>query len=309
MESAAPGSVGARSAASGGDPRPIGVFDSGTGGLSVLRALHAALPHEDFVYADDSGFAPYGERDAGFVQQRTHAVTAALQARGVKALVIACNTATAAAAEAVRVAWPGLPIVGVEPALKPAVAASRTRRIGVIGTRGTLTSARFAALQAAVASDVECVVQPCDGLAAAIDASVWRDDGPDTVQPLAARYLAQMGRFGTGPGEIDTLVLGCTHYVLVEGLLQSLVGPWVRLVATGDAVARQTLRRLGPAGLARRARFGELTLLSSGPTAQLDRAARHWLARLHVPAACAPLTPPTPGVATMAAIAGVPSTP
>lgn len=269
-----------------GDPRPIGVFDSGTGGLSVLRALHAALPHEDFIYADDSGFAPYGERDAGFVQQRTQAITAALQARGVKALVIACNTATAAAAEAVRAEWPALPIVGVEPALKPAVAASHTRRIGVIATRGTLASARFAALQAAVAGDVDCVVQPCDGLAAAIDASVHRDDGPDAVQPLAAHYLAQMGPFGTGPGEIDTLVLGCTHYVLIAPLLQSLLGPWVRLVATGEAVARQTVRRLGPAGLARRARLGELSLLSSGPTAQLDRAARHWLARLHVPAAC-----------------------
>lgn len=269
-----------------GDPRPIGVFDSGTGGLSVLRALYAALPHEDFVYADDSGFAPYGERDTGFVQQRTHAVVAALQARNVKALVIACNTATAAAAEAVRAAWPQLPIVGVEPALKPAVAASHTRRIGVIATRGTLASARFAALQLAVTADVDCVVQPCDGLAAAIDASVHRRDGPDAVQPLAARYLAQIGPFGTGPGEIDTLVLGCTHYVLVEPLLQALVGPWVRLVATGEAVARQTVRRLGPDGLARRTRLGELALLTSGKPEQLDRAARHWLARLHVPLAC-----------------------
>lgn len=285
-EPCAAGRVGAMSPAPAGDPRPIGVFDSGTGGLSVLRALHAALPHEDFIYADDSGFAPYGERDTDFVLQRTRAITAAMQARGVKALVIACNTATAAAAEAVRAEWPLLPIVGVEPALKPAVAASHTRRIGVIATRGTLASARFAALQTAVAGDVDCVVQPCDGLAAAIDASVHQDDGPDAVQPLAAHYLAQMGRFGVARGEIDTLVLGCTHYVLVAPMLQTLVGPWVRLVATGEAVARQTVRRLGPEGLARRTRLGELHLLSSGPTTQLDRAARHWLARLHVPAAC-----------------------
>lgn len=274
-------------AAPAGDPRPIGVFDSGTGGLSVLRALHAALPHEDFVYADDSGFAPYGERDTAFVVARSRAVAAALQARDIKALVVACNTATAAAAEALRAEWPQLPIVGVEPALKPAVAATRTRRIGVMATRSTLASRRFAALQAAtVAADIACVLQPCDGLAAAIDASV-RDADPREVERLARHYLGGMGRFGCGPGEIDTLVLGCTHYVLVESLLQSLVGPWVRLVATGEAVARQTVRRLGAQGLVQRTRRGQLALLSSGAPAHLDRAARHWLAPLHVPTACA----------------------
>ncbi|MFT3720657.1 glutamate racemase [Pseudorhodoferax sp.] len=267
------------------DPRPIGVFDSGTGGLSVLRALHAALPHEDFVYADDSGFAPYGERDTGFVQQRTRAVAAALRRCDIKALVIACNTATAAAAEAVRAEWPELPIVGVEPALKPAVAATRTGRIGVIATRSTLGSARFAALQAAVAGDVACVAQPCDGLAAAIDASVQRPDSRD-AEVLAARYLARMAPFGCGPGEIDTLVLGCTHYVLIEPLLQAMVGPWVRLIATGEPVARQTRRRLGER-LAQRTRLGYLALLSSGDPQNLELAARHWVPQLHVPAACA----------------------
>lgn len=270
-----------------GDPRPIGVFDSGTGGLSVLRALHAALPHEDFVYADDSGFAPYGERDTDFVVARSRQVAQALRGHDVKALVIACNTATAAAADLLRAEWPHLPIVGVEPALKPAVAATRTRRIGVMATRSTLASQRFARLHAAtVAADIDCVLQACDGLAAAIDASV-READPREVHALATHHLARMGRFGCGPGEIDTLVLGCTHYVLVESLLQTLVGPWVRLVATGEAVARQTLRRLGPQGLAQRTRRGQLTLLSSGSPAQLDRAARHWLAPLHVAAVCA----------------------
>ena len=260
----------------GGDARPIGVFDSGTGGLSVLRALREALPHEDFLYFDDSGFGPYGERDEAFVLERTQAITAVLRGHGIKALVIACNTATAAAVEAMRALHPELPVVGVEPALKPAVATSVTGRIGVIATRGTLQSSRFAALQEAVGGSAHCVLQPCAGLAAAIDASA-QGGGDAVVEALSARYLAQMGVFGTGADQIDTLVLGCTHYVLVQPLLQALVGPSVRLVATGEAVARQTVRRLGSAGLAQRGEPGRLGLLTSGDPHKLDTAVRHWL--------------------------------
>lgn len=260
----------------GGDARPIGVFDSGTGGLSVLRALREALPHEDFLYFDDSGFGPYGERGDAFVLERTQAITAQLRGHGIKALVIACNTATAAAVEAMRALHPALPVVGVEPALKPAVAASATGRIGVIATRGTLASSRFATLQAAVGGSAHFVLQPCAGLAAAIDASA-QGGGDTAVAELSAHYLAQMGAFGTGPDQIDTLVLGCTHYVLVQPLLQALTGPAVRLVATGEAVARQTVRRLGPAGLAQRSGPGRLGLLTSGDPHKLDTAVRHWL--------------------------------
>jgi glutamate racemase len=258
-----------------GDARPIGVFDSGTGGLSVLRALREALPHEDFLYFDDSGFGPYGERDEAFVTARTLAITAMLRSQDIKALVIACNTATAAAIETVRTRYAELPVVGVEPALKPAVASTRTGRIGVIATRGTLTSARFAALQAAMGGACDFVLQPCDGLAAAIDASA-QGHGDAPVQALCAPYLAQMGPFGTGTGEMDTLVLGCTHYVLVQPLLQALVGPNVQLVATGEAVARQTIRRLGAQGLAPRTEPGRLGMLTSGEPHKLDAAVRHW---------------------------------
>ena len=130
---------------------PIGVFDSGVGGLSVLRALRAELPHEDFIYVADAGFAPYGEREECFVVQRSRFITQHLLAheqRPIKALVIACNTATAASIHLLRQELPSLPIVGVEPALKPAVASSRTKRIGVMATRGTLASAKFKALLA-----------------------------------------------------------------------------------------------------------------------------------------------------------------
>jgi len=265
------------------DPRPIGVFDSGTGGLSVLRALRAALPHEHFVYLDDSGHGPYGERSAAFVAERSFAITRLLRARGIKALVVACNTATAAAADAVRAAHADLPVVGVEPALKPAAALSQTRRVGVIATRGTLDSARFARLRAAVDQGVQCVLQPCDGLAVAIDALAERPTDAAvsaTVERLCHRYLGAMGAFGTQPGTIDTLVLGCTHYVLVQSLLQSIAGPQVRLIGTGDAVARQTAARLGLATVAPEEAaqaWGPLDLLTTGEPERLARAARHWL--------------------------------
>ena len=145
---------------------PIGVFDSGVGGLSVLQALRAELPHERFVYLADSGNAPYGERGDAFVAERTHAITDyLLQRHSIKALVMACNTATAAAIHEARSRHPTLPVVGVEPALKPAVMASKTKRIGVIGTRGTLTSTKFAKLLASLHGQAEFIVQPCDGLA------------------------------------------------------------------------------------------------------------------------------------------------
>ena len=263
------------------DPRPIGVFDSGTGGLSVLRALRAALPNEHFVYLDDSGHGPYGERTEVYVAERALAIAGLLRGRSIKALVVACNTATAAAADVVRAAHADLPVVGVEPALKPAAAWTRTGRIGVIATRGTLQSARFARLQAMVGGGMHCVLQPCDGLAGAIDALA--DPSADatvaqTVESLCRRYLGEMGTFGAHADAIDTLVLGCTHYVLVQPLLQDIAGTNVRLVATGEAVARQTAARLGLAMPQSAKPSGTLQLLSTGDPQRLARAARYWLA-------------------------------
>ena len=152
---------------------PIGVFDSGVGGLSVLRALLAALPHERFVYLADSANAPYGERGDAFVAARTHAITQYLREQhDIKALVVACNTATAAAIHEVRSSHPDLLLVGLEPAIKSALAVTKTGHVGVIGTRGTLTSAKFGKLMASLADQAHFVVQPCDGLAHAIERSV-----------------------------------------------------------------------------------------------------------------------------------------
>lgn len=252
---------------------PIGVFDSGVGGLSILRALRAELPAEDFSYLADARFAPYGERDDSFVVERARAVAQRLlEQHAIKALVIACNTATAAAVHLLRQELPGLPIVGVEPALKPALALTRTGRIGVMATRGTLASAKFRALHESLAGQAQFVLQPCDGLADAIES----DDGGNVAE-LCARYTRAMGCFGSAAGAIDTLVFGCTHYPFAQDQLQALVGADVQMVETGEPVARQTRRLLEAAGLLRPAGTGSLVFDSTGDLAALTRAAARWL--------------------------------
>lgn len=250
---------------------PIGVFDSGVGGLSVLRALRAELPHENFVYLADSGHAPYGERDDTHMIERSRAITRHLSAQyGIKALVMACNTATAAAIHVLRQEHPSLPIVGVEPALKPALAHSQTRRIGVMATRGTLGSAKFRTLLESLNSQADFVCQPCDGLADAIE----REDANKTIA-LCAHYISAIGQFGTENGQVDTLVLGCTHYPFARQHLLALLGPDIALLDNGEPVARQTrriLRTLAPPDAP-----GHCTLLSTGDCSTLQRAARHWL--------------------------------
>jgi glutamate racemase len=258
----------------------VGIFDSGIGGLSVLKALRAALPHEDFIYLADSGHAPYGERDVAHVLARSRAITQHLVGQGIKALVVACNTATAASIDLLRTEHPNLPIIGVEPALKPAVALSKTGRIGVMATRSTLASARFQTLLAAHAGVAQFVLQPCDGLADAIERGASGEDATEIIA-ACARNTSAMGLFGINPGHIDTLVLGCTHYPFVSEHLQALVGADVRLVENGDAVARQTQRRLhaaaGGIGAAVTAP-GRINLVTTGDADTLKAAAAHWLA-------------------------------
>ncbi|MBA4329624.1 MAG: glutamate racemase [Polaromonas sp.] len=264
---------------------PVGIFDSGLGGLSVLQALRAELPQQDFIYIADSGHAPYGERDADHVIARSRALTAHLLGQGVQALVIACNTATAAAIDVLRAAHPGLPIIGVEPALKPAAALSRTGRIGVMATRGTLASARFRALLASLASQAEFVLQPCDGLADAIERAAGGPPNAPELIAECARHTRAMGQFGLKSGQIDTLVLGCTHYPFASEALRTLLGTELHFLDTGAPVARHTRLRLpalasadGSAGP------GQLKLFSTGQPLALQSAVQHWLA-LHSPAA------------------------
>jgi len=254
----------------------IGVFDSGIGGLSVLKALRADMPHEDFIYIADSGHAPYGERTEAHVLARSRAIVQYLVGRNVKALVMACNTATAAAIHWLRAEHPGLALIGVEPALKPAVALSNTGRIGVFATRSTLCSAKFQALLASQSANTTFVLQPCDGLAHAIERSAQTGDTTETIA-LCARYISASGLFGTEDDQIDTLVLGCTHYPLASEQLRTLLGPGVRLIDNGEAVARQTRRRMPACLRAVNAPPGRISLFTTGDPQPLQSATRRWL--------------------------------
>ncbi|MEJ1169775.1 glutamate racemase [Variovorax sp. CCNWLW235] len=251
----------------------IGVFDSGVGGLSVLAALRAELPHERFVYFADTAYAPYGERGDAYVIERSRKVTEQLVAEhGIKALVVACNTATTAAIHLLRAEHPALPIVGLEPALKPAVATSRTGHISVMATRGTLASAKYAALRESFAGSANVRAVPCDGLVKAIE-------GLDTaaIAALCERYMAEAGPFGDAPGQVDTVVLGCTHYPLVKNELQRHAPPTLRFIDTSAPVAQQTRRVLASLGRLADGGDGGLVLQGSGDLAMLEAAATHWL--------------------------------
>jgi glutamate racemase len=255
---------------------PIGVFDSGIGGLSVLAALRAELPHERFIYYADTGHAPYGERGDAFVTARSRAIARMLiETRGIKALVVACNTATAAAIRQLRADWPGLPLVGVEPALKPAAAATRTGHVGVLATRGTLASTKFRALHHSLTGLAIFHLVACNGLASAIE----RNDTAQ-IKILAARYLLALGSMGTREGQIDTLVLGCTHYPFAAATLRHYAGDEVSFIDTGAPVAQQTRRLLAARGALHNGPGGTLVLESSGPPEALQAlqaAAARWL--------------------------------
>lgn len=227
---------------------PIGVFDSGVGGLSVLRHIHAQLPNEHLLYFADSGFAPYGDKPEHVVAERSLAIAAFLVARGAKALVVACNTATVAAIRLIREHYPHMPIVGVEPGLKPAAAASRNGKVGVLATECTLGGAKFLQLrdQVARANEVEFLLQGCTGLADQIE--LGELDSAATTAMLE-RYIVPLLNQGA-----DTLVLGCTHYPFVTATIGAVVRAAttreVVLIDTGDAVARQLARLLALAGCA-----------------------------------------------------------
>lgn len=209
----------------------VGVFDSGVGGLSVLRALHRHLPRSRLLYVADSGYAPYGERDERYVIERSRVLTAHLLREGAQLIVVACNTATAAAVRALREEHPGVQFVGVEPGIKPAIALSRNGRIGVMATRGTLASDKFRQLVSSHAQGAQLHLQACAGLAHAIEAG---DADSTEVLALVDRYTAPLREV-----DVDTVVLGCTHYPFVAQHIQKALGAEVRLVDTADAVARR----------------------------------------------------------------------
>lgn len=215
---------------------PIGVFDSGVGGLSVLRAIRGELPNEDLIYIADSGYAPYGDRDVDFIADRATALTELLLDFGVKAIVVACNTATVVAIAKLR-AWCPVPVVAIEPAIKPAAQTTKSGVVGVLATRQTLASPSVARLCAAYGQNIEILLQPCPGLVEQVEKAELTSEA---TRNLLAGYLSPL--LGTGA---DTIVLGCTHYPFLARLIGEIAGPNVQIIDPATAVARELARRLG----------------------------------------------------------------
>jgi glutamate racemase len=213
----------------------IGVMDSGVGGISVLKHIHALLPHENLFYVADSKYAPYGNKTPAEITARCMILADFLMSKNVKALVVACNTATAAAIDELRETF-DIPIIGMEPAVKPAAEASKNGVIGVLATVGTLKSAQFAALLESYGRNVKVVTQACVGLVECIERGEL--DTPAT-KALIRQYTAPLLAEGA-----DTIVLGCTHYPFVKQVIQEIVGDKITLIDTGAAVAKQLKRQL-----------------------------------------------------------------
>lgn len=214
---------------------PIGVFDSGVGGLSTLKEIRRTLPAEHLLYFADSHYAPYGDKPPEAVIRRAEAVVDFLAGHGAKAIVIACNTATAVAVDHLR-ATRTVPIVAMEPAVKPAVAITRTGQIGVLATTLTLTSRKFLALAERCRREADVIAQPCPGLVECVESGDLQ--GPAT-RALVSRYATPLLERG-----VDTIVLGCTHYAFLQPVIRDVCGAGVQIVDPSPAVARHVKDRL-----------------------------------------------------------------
>lgn len=247
----------------------VGVFDSGVGGISVLRELVRELPDESFVYYGDSANAPYGEKTPQEVRELSRRIVRRLVGSGCKAVVIACNTATSAAADVLRAEMPELPIVGVEPAVKPAVLAERHGRVLVMATPMTVRLRKFRQLVGEWGNKAEVIAVPCEGLAARIErGDLEAPDLVDLIRELVGAYA----------GSIDAVVLGCTHYPFVRDQIRAVLGD-VPFFDGGAGTARQLRRMLQAHGLLRtEPDGGEVRLLSSKDTPQELELYRQFLA-------------------------------
>jgi glutamate racemase len=212
------------------NPAPVGIFDSGVGGLTVLREIRAALPAESIDYVADSAHAPWGDKPAAFVRERGLKIARFLVAQGVKAIVIGSNTGTAGSAEGLRSSL-DIPVVGIEPGVKPAVNATRSRVVGAIVPAAVGGSDRLASLLDRFSADVKVIVQPVPGLVEHVeDADL---DGPE-LRRMVEGYVRPMLNEGA-----DVIVLGSTHYVFLQPVLAEIAGDAVTLIETGAAVARR----------------------------------------------------------------------
>ncbi|GAB4456402.1 MAG: glutamate racemase [Anaerolineales bacterium] len=222
---------------------PIGIFDSGVGGLSVLRAIRAQMPEEAVLYFGDQGHIPYGPRPMEQIRQFSEAITNFLLARGAKIIVVACNTASAAALKYLREKFPAVQFVGMEPAVKPAAETTQTGRVGVLATPATFQGALYASVVERFATGVKLFQDTCPGLVQQIEQGNLH--GGETRRILEDALLPMLEQ------NIDTVVLGCTHYPFVIPLIQEIAGEKVRVIDPAPAVARQVARLLEAGGLRR----------------------------------------------------------
>ncbi len=248
------------------DAALIGVFDSGVGGLSVLRALRERLPEVSLLYAADSAYAPYGPRTTEDITARSQRVVQHLVDQGARMIVVACNTATTAAIGHLRATWPDLPFVGVEPGIKPAVARSRNKRVAVMATTATVNSMRVRRLVELHGHGAHVHLQACPGLADAIEAG--KIEGPAlsaVLRPYCESILS---------AEVDTVVLGCTHYPFIAEEIRALLGPSVELIDTASAIAERAATQW-TSGI--KSAAPALRLQSTGDPAVMTTLARRWL--------------------------------
>tara|TARA_B110000444_G_scaffold98047_1_gene93041 strand:+ start:2039 stop:2845 length:807 start_codon:yes stop_codon:yes gene_type:complete len=210
---------------------PIGIFDSGFGGLSVAKSIHNLLPKEDLLYVADSAFTPYGDMQEIDIVERAILISDFLiNKKHSKAIVVACNTATAFSVNVLRERF-NVPVIGMEPAVKPAIKVTLNNKVGVLATSGTSKSAKFSALLEKYSGEVKFFIQPCPGLVNAIENGSFDDE---ELFELLEKYLANFKKNG-----VDTIVLGCTHYVYIKHLITKIMGTNIKIVDTGEAVARQ----------------------------------------------------------------------
>lgn len=242
--------------------RPIGVFDSGVGGVSVLREIRRKLPAEDLIYLADSKYTPYGDRPAALIIERSIAMVTLLEREGVKAVVVACNTATGIAVDTLRARFT-LPIIAIEPAVKPAAAMTLTGVFGVLATTQTLASERFSRLVDAYASGVRVITQAAPGLVERVESG--------ELTTAATRSLVEQYVRPLLAGGADAIVLGCTHYPFLSEVIQDIAGPGVTLIDPAVAVARELRRRLQEGGLlSPETRIGSERFWTTGPPTQVQ---------------------------------------
>ena len=241
----------------------IGIFDSGSGGLSVYRELVKLLPRERYIYFSDNAHCPYGEKTAEYIQDRAHVITDILLGMGADIIVVACNTATAAAIASLRADYPDVPFIGMEPAVKPAALGTKSGVIGVLATAGTLKGSKYLHTRGQFEDNVHIIEHVGEGFVELVENGIL--DGPEAEKTVRTSLQPLLDQGA------DIIVLGCTHYPFLQPVIERLAGPGVRVIAPAPAVARQTVRVLQEKGIPTGEGTFSIDLYHSGDPDSLQR--------------------------------------